>query len=267
MPRFPAAPCYLFYRERHIQMASEKQIAANQRNAQLSTGPKTEAGRNASRMNAYTHGLTGQLDFRTPEEQAAHDKFCAGIVSSLAPAEGIERQFAQSVAEDHWRLNRARSIENNTFALACSFLDNIDETDDPEIEKALADARTFTANPERFQLLTIYERRIHSGMTKSLKQLTDLQAARRAAETEQTARQATLRAQALDEARLHTQLAEMEGVPCDVAADFPNSNGFVFSTSEIAQVIRKVTHLNAAKRAESSGWSGTAPGAPIHLAA
>ena len=218
-------------------------------------------------MNAYTHGLTGQLDFRTPEEQAAHDKFCAGIVSSLAPADGIERQFAQSIAEDHWRLNKARSVENNIFAVACSFLDNIDEADDPEIEKALADARTFTTNPERFQLLTVYERRIHSSMTKSLKQLTDLQAARRAAETEQAARQAALRAQALDEARLHTQLAEMEGLPCDVATDFPNPNGFVFSTSEIAQVIRKVKHLNAAKRAESSGWAELPPERPIPLAA
>ena len=198
-------------------MASEKQIAANQRNAQLSTGPKTEAGRNASRMNAYTHGLTGQIDFRTPEEQAAHDKFCAGIVASLAPADGVERQFAQSVAEDHWRLNKGRSIENNLFALSCSFLDNIDETDDPEIEKALADVRTFTTSSERFQLLTVYERRIHSNMTKSLKQLTELQSIRRGAETEQADRPDALRAQAPDEARLDTQFAEIEGVPCGQA--------------------------------------------------
>jgi hypothetical protein len=187
-------------------MASEKQIAANQRNAQLSTGPKTDSGRNASRMNAYTHGLTGQLDFRTPEEQAAHDKFCSGIVSSLTPADGVERQFAQSVAE-------GRSIENNLFAISCSFLDDIDETDDSEIEKALADARTFTTKPERFQLLTTYERRIHSNMSKSLKQLTDLQAIRRAAEKDQAARPDALRVQALDEARVQTQFAEMEGVP------------------------------------------------------
>jgi hypothetical protein len=251
-------------------MASEKQIAANQRNAQLSTGPKTEAGRNASRMNAYAHGLTGHLDFRTPDEQAAHDKFCAGIVSSLAPAEGIERQFAQSVAEDHWRLDKARSIENNIFALACSFMDNADETNDTdatEIDKALADVRTFTENPERFQLLTIYERRIHSNMTKSLRQLTELQATRRAAEAEQAATQNALRAQALDEARLHTQFAAMEGMPCDVAADFPNQNGFVFSTAEIAQIIRKVSHLNAAKRAESSDWTALRPERPTTLAA
>lgn len=239
-------------------MTTEKQIAANRRNAQLSTGPKTEQGRNASRMNAYSHGLTGQIDFRTPGEQEAHDRFCAGIVSSLAPAEGIERQFAQSVAEDHWRLNHARSVENNIFAISCSFLDSVEETDDPEVEKALADARTFVATPERFQLLTVYERRIHSNMTKSLNQLTELQANRRALETMVKAESNAQRVRALDEARLHTQFAEMEGAPCDVATDFPDPNGFVFSNAEIAQVIRKVSHLSAAKRAESSDWGRSA---------
>ena len=42
-------------------MATEEQIAANRRNAELSSGPKTEAGRNRSRMNALRHGLTGQV--------------------------------------------------------------------------------------------------------------------------------------------------------------------------------------------------------------
>ena len=42
-------------------MASERQIAANRRNAQKSTGPKTQAGRERSRMNALTHGLSRTL--------------------------------------------------------------------------------------------------------------------------------------------------------------------------------------------------------------
>ena len=36
---------------------SEKQLLANQRNAQLSTGPRTEAGRAISSKNAIKHGL------------------------------------------------------------------------------------------------------------------------------------------------------------------------------------------------------------------
>lgn len=39
-------------------MASEKQIAANRRNAKRSTGPKTVAGKLRSSQNAYRHGLS-----------------------------------------------------------------------------------------------------------------------------------------------------------------------------------------------------------------
>jgi hypothetical protein len=40
-------------------MATQRQMAANRRNAQNSTGPKTEQGKARSRGNAVTHGLTG----------------------------------------------------------------------------------------------------------------------------------------------------------------------------------------------------------------
>ncbi len=232
-------------------MASEKQIAANRRNAQLSSGPKTQAGKNVSRMNALRHGLTQQIEVMTPEEKQAKDKFFDEIVSSLAPEGAIENQFAHSVADGHWRLNRASSIENNIFTLACSLQDPTESSENPEVDKALAAARVFIADPKRFQLLTIYEGRIHRNMTKNLQQLTELQAIRRAARIQVRKAQ---RDQALDEARLHTQLAEMEGVTCDVATDFPET-GFVFSTSEIAQAIRRANHLRAAHKAESTNWT------------
>ena len=54
-------------------MISEKQLEANRSNALLSTGPKTEAGRKRSSMNALRHGLTGQVTTMTDEDRAAHD--------------------------------------------------------------------------------------------------------------------------------------------------------------------------------------------------
>jgi hypothetical protein len=41
-------------------MISYRQVEANRRNALKSTGPKTEAGKQASRCNAVRHGLTAE---------------------------------------------------------------------------------------------------------------------------------------------------------------------------------------------------------------
>jgi hypothetical protein len=42
-------------------MATAAQIEANQRNAQKSTGPRTEEGKNRSRLNALDHGCRANL--------------------------------------------------------------------------------------------------------------------------------------------------------------------------------------------------------------
>ena len=49
-------------------MASEKQIEANRRNALKSTGPKTQAGRARSRMNALKHGLSRKVPPSSPPD-------------------------------------------------------------------------------------------------------------------------------------------------------------------------------------------------------
>ena len=66
---------------------SDRQLRANRANAQKSTGPRTEAGKQRSRLNGLRHGLTGQVSIMTDENRAAHDAFCNPIIARLG-AEG-----------------------------------------------------------------------------------------------------------------------------------------------------------------------------------
>jgi hypothetical protein len=50
---------------------SQSRLTANRANAQLSTGPRTEEGKKRSSLNAFRHGLTGQIVIHTPEDQKA----------------------------------------------------------------------------------------------------------------------------------------------------------------------------------------------------
>src|SRR5580704_11711207 len=154
-------------------MVTEKQLEANRRNAEKSTGPKSAATKSISSRNNLRHGLTGHISLLPTEDREAHDAFCNELIGSFTPETPMERQLAQSISEDSWRLNRACAIENNIFALGHNH-------ERREIQVALADARTFLAQAAAFNLLTLYEQRINRNLQRNMKLLNDLQAERKA---------------------------------------------------------------------------------------
>ena len=62
-------------------MTSYRQIEANRRNALKSTGPKTEAGKQASRGNAIRHGLTAETVLSALEDAEDYKAFEAAITA------------------------------------------------------------------------------------------------------------------------------------------------------------------------------------------
>jgi hypothetical protein len=217
-------------------MATEEQIAANRLNAQLSSGPKTEAGRNRSRMNARRHGLTGQVTTMTDEDRAAHDQFSKALMQDLAPDGAMEIQLAQRVATDSWRLNRVSAIEDNLFALGQ--LQNAGPLcpDHEQIDAALTTARVFTMESKQLQLLTLYEQRINRSLQKNLAMLQSLQATRKAQHEA-----------AMQEAAALLKLSEMKGLEYSSSKD-----GFLFSNDQIHAAIDREQRLQRASAADFS---------------
>jgi hypothetical protein len=240
-------------------MASPAQLSANIANAQKSTGPKTEKGKHRTRLNAYRHGLTGQICLLTAEEHQAFDQHCTGIRESLGPVGALETELAQSIAEDHWRLKRARAIETGIFAagvlgqLGHPFGGIREDAAQVPIDEALSQAHTWLAKGENFQLLALYEQRIHRTIEKNMAQLRTLRAERNAA-----------RQQALEEAQLLAQLAYSKGEQYDPANDFPPELlqlGSDFSSAGIRRLIDRNQRLSEARQV------GRAHGLPNSAAA
>ncbi|MEO7145146.1 MAG: hypothetical protein ABI165_16740, partial [Bryobacteraceae bacterium] len=66
-------------------MTSAAQLDANRANAQFSTGPKTEAGKDASKNNAFKHGLTSKQIVLRSEDPEAFDQLRTGLIDEFSP--------------------------------------------------------------------------------------------------------------------------------------------------------------------------------------
>ena len=97
-------------------MATAKQIEANRRNAQKSTGPKTQEGKAASRFNAVRHGLRASqlaLPHEDPEEVQG---FVDALIEAIAPRDAFEAELAADIATLSWKLRRAERYEHAYLA-------------------------------------------------------------------------------------------------------------------------------------------------------
>src|SRR5271154_749942 len=192
-----------------------------------STGPagtRSEAGTQRTRLNAYKHGLTGQIHLLTAAEQTAFDAHCKSICEALAPVGALEIDIAQAIAEGRWRLKRARAIETGIFAAGrqglLGFNPGVATTEDPVqllIEDSLIQARTWLAKNDNFLLLALYEQRINRTIERNMAELRTLRAERKAA-----------RDQALEEALLLPKPAKRKGKKYEgVAVSPPKPRGTV----------------------------------------
>ncbi len=92
-------------------MATQKQIAANRRNAAKSTGPRSAAGKARSSKNALRHGLTAQSLVVPGENAADFESLLEAFHTSLQPADAVEEALVFQIAAGQWRLQRHLRME------------------------------------------------------------------------------------------------------------------------------------------------------------
>jgi hypothetical protein len=225
-------------------MISQKQLEANRRNAQLSTGPRTEAGKARSAQNAGRDSLTGQVHIMTDEDQTAFNAFSIRLTKEYDPQGPEELHCARLLIQGTWRLHRINAIENNTFALGHTENSNVIDAGHAEINAAFAAAITWRLQSIALDRLSLYEARLIRSMQKTRATFQTLQATRKAREAIEMA-----------EAELLLQLSEINGEAFDPAA-----NGFVFTLSQVTASFNRKLLLKKAYAAINGPTPSSNPG-------
>src|SRR6202046_4141071 len=145
-------------------MPSPAEYAANrlrnENSASAQASGRTPEGKARSAMNALRHGFTARVVVLPSEDMEAYQAFSKEIVGSLDPETPVERQFAQTVADNQWRINRIRSIEDGMLGMGHFEQAGDFDADNPEIHSAMTAARAFRADSKAFVNLSIYEQRL-----------------------------------------------------------------------------------------------------------
>ncbi len=180
--------------------ASEKQIEANQKNAQKSTGPKTKEGKDTVRLNAVKHGLyAADLVLSSPylkEDPDHYTELLDSLINDFKPKSLFELSLIRKIANCIWRSRRVTTAET---ARINQQIEDIDpdlirkyqlryydwDPDNPEDMKQLEEvveqevlqrARIKCIPEDNFaRLLLRYEMRLDRQLTRTLSQLNAIQ--------------------------------------------------------------------------------------------
>jgi len=94
---------------------SDKQQAANRRNAQHSTGPKTPEGKEAIRFNALTYGLRTRATILESENAADYSRLWDELEAEWQPQTCTERCYLETMVTSQWLLRRVAGSEAKVY--------------------------------------------------------------------------------------------------------------------------------------------------------
>ena len=98
-------------------MTSLRQIESNRRNAQKSTGPKTDDGKSRASRSAVRHGLTAETVMKLLEDPDDYRTFEQAVTADYDAQTAVERELVLRLASLLWRLRRATAIETGLLQI------------------------------------------------------------------------------------------------------------------------------------------------------
>ncbi|MBV8573244.1 MAG: hypothetical protein JO319_21690 [Acidobacteriaceae bacterium] len=200
-------------------MPTDRQITANQANAQLSTGPTSETGKLRSSLNAVKTGLTGRTVLLPGEDAAAYTQLVESFFKHWSPEADAERNLVQALADTEWRLQRIPSLEMGIYAIGRLECAELFPDEDEAVRKHLVEAKVLLAYERQLKNLSLQENRLRRQREKDTAALRELQESRAAERRER-----------LDVAAHNYIIAVLE----DRNDEFdPGEFGFEFTLSEI----------------------------------
>ncbi len=193
----------------------------NRSNAQHSTGPRTETGKQRSSQNAISHGLTARTAVLSSEDPAAYQRHCRQFMDEYQPANATETQLVKEIADTSWRLNRIPLLEADILNRAQS---PAPSPEPPAFD--IVDAHRLLAG------LGLHGARLSRQFQKAFDQLRDIQFERLQRERSE-----------LKDAAAILELHKYEGIPWE-----PADHGFVFTKDQVERWSQRMMRQNQARQ-------------------
>ena len=200
----------------------------NRENAQHSTGPVTEAGKQKVSLNALRHGLTSQLVVMPSEDLEAYKTHLQSFLDEYHPQGATEASLVQALADASWRMNRVAAMETNLLTFGAALA--------PDAFTARDAAATVAALESRAKAManmSMHTQRLSRQFEKTVIQLRALQQTRRDQEQKD----------------LNHLLDVMEMCKSKGETYDPQIDGFVFSDPQIAAARRLRTREHRVEEA------------------
>ncbi|HLI22090.1 MAG TPA: hypothetical protein VKV32_13275 [Stellaceae bacterium] len=154
-----------------MRLDVEGQRAANRRNAEQSTGPKTARGKEAVARNALRHGLRAEKVLTFDEKSADFEAFLGAQREAFQPADAVEEQLVERIALCAWRLRRIYRVEADV--MDCWRKADMGVREDIDIGAA------FDSDPDQMWKLSRYEAALDHAFNRAYVMLERRQARRR----------------------------------------------------------------------------------------